>query len=61
MLTIEDSNNGGSEKENESGKASFKSVPKIHRTSLVVDETEKEMKYRRKYFKGKLWAGSCMR
>jgi hypothetical protein len=53
---IKNSNGVESEKENENGEESFKSPPKIHRSSLsmTVEETEKELIYRRKYFKGKL-------
>ncbi|XP_023703931.1 transcriptional regulator ATRX isoform X3 [Cryptotermes secundus] len=50
-MRIGDSNSGESEKENDNGRESFKSSPKVHRSSMVVLNTEEEMKYRHKYFK----------
>jgi hypothetical protein len=57
-LPIGDLNYGESEKKNDNGIESFKSSPKIHRSSMVVLKTEEEMKYRRKYFNGKAEAGN---
>jgi hypothetical protein len=57
-LPVGESNHGESEKENEDGIESFKSPPKIHHTSVVVAKTEEEIKYRHKYFNGKVEAGS---
>jgi hypothetical protein len=53
-----DSNYGKNEKENDNGTESFKSPPKIHHSSMVVLKTEEEMKYRHKYFNGKVEAGN---
>jgi hypothetical protein len=52
-------NYGESEKENENSIKSFKSPTKIHHTSMVVVRTEEEMKYRNKYYNGKMEAGNC--
>jgi hypothetical protein len=48
-LPIGDSDYGESEKGNETGKESSKSTD----TSVVVHETEEEMKFRNKYLEGK--------
>jgi hypothetical protein len=58
-LPVGGSNYGESEKENENSIEIFKSPPKIHHTSMVVVKTEEEMKYRRKYFNGKMEAENC--
>jgi hypothetical protein len=52
-LTVRDFNDEESEKENENGEESSKS-PKIRHISAVLNETEEELKYRKKYAKSKL-------
>jgi hypothetical protein len=53
---MKDSNCDESEKENKNGKENFKSPSKIHHSAMAVtvEETERELKYRNTYFKGKL-------